>query len=83
MGGVVHLFGVYGYQGAEEDPEKSQLTDQLLQAVLAEAQVVCGGQPLLIAGGLNADPTVIPCSAEGTSAGGFVDLRCYSQVQAG
>ena len=37
-GGVVHLFVVYGYQGAEEDAEKLRLTDRLLQAVLAEAQ---------------------------------------------
>ena len=40
-GGVVHLFVVYGYQGAEEDADQLQLTDKLLQAVLAEAQVVC------------------------------------------
>ena len=48
---MVHLFVIYGYQGAEEDSEKLQLTDQLLQAVLvlAVAQVVCIGQPLLIA----------------------------------
>ena len=39
QGGVVHLFVVYGYQGAEEDAEKLRLTDRLLQAVLAEAQV--------------------------------------------
>ena len=44
-GGVVHLFVVYGYQGAEEDAEKLQHTDKLLQAVLVEAQVVCIGQP--------------------------------------
>ena len=44
-GGVVHLFVVYGYQGAEEDADKLRLTDRLLQAVLAEAQVVCFGQP--------------------------------------
>ena len=37
QGGVVHLFVVYGYQGAEEDAEKLRLTDRLLQAVLAEA----------------------------------------------
>ena len=49
-GGVVHLFVVYGYQGAEEDAEQLQLTDKLLQAVLAEAQVVCVGQPKPIAG---------------------------------
>ena len=69
QGGVVHLFVVYGYQGAEEDADKLQLTDRLLQAVLAEAQVVCVGQPMLIAGDLNADPAVIPCLAKGMSAG--------------
>ena len=73
-GGVVHLFVVYGYQGAEEDAEKLRLTDRLLQAVLAEARVVCVGQPMLIAGDLNADPAVIPCLAKGISAGRYVDL---------
>ena len=62
-GGVVDLFVRKGIGGAEEDSEKLQLTDKLLQAVLAEAQVVCTGQPLLIAGDLNADPAVIPCLA--------------------
>ena len=38
---MVHLFVVYGCQGAEEDAEKLRLTDSLLQAVLAEAQIVC------------------------------------------
>ena len=47
QGGVVHLYVVYGYQGAEEDAEKIRLTDRLLQAVLAEAQMVCIGQPML------------------------------------
>ena len=73
-GRVVHLFVIYGYQGAEEDAEKMQLTDKLLQAVLAEVRVVCTGQPVLIAGGLNADPAVIPCLAKTISAGRFVDL---------
>ena len=73
-GGAVHLFVVYWYQGAEEDADQLLLADKLLQAVLAEAQVVCIGQPLLIAGDLNADPAVIPCLAEGISAGRFVDL---------
>ena len=71
---MVHLFVIHGYQGAEEDAEKMQLTDRLLQAVLAEARVVCTGQPVLIAGDLNADPAVIPCLAKGISAGRFVDL---------
>ena len=69
---MVHLFIVYGYQGAEEDAEKLRLTDRLLQAVLAEAQVVCVGQPMLIAGDLNADPAVIDCLAKGISAGSML-----------
>ena len=73
-GEVVHLFVVYGYQWAEEDAEKLQFTDKLLQAVLAEAGVVCAGQPVLIAGDLNADPAVIPCLAKAICAGRFVDL---------
>ena len=64
-GGVVHLFVVYGYQGAEEDADKLRLTDRLLQAVLAEAQVACVGQPMLIAGDLNADLAVHPLSCLG------------------
>ena len=76
---MVHLFVVYGYQGAEEDAEKLQLTDRLLQAVLAEAQVVCVGQPILIVGDLDADLAVIPCLAKGITAGRYVDLaRAYS-----
>ena len=82
-GGVVHLFVVYGYQGAEEDAEKLRLTDRLLQAVLAEAQVVCLGQPLLIAGDLNADPAVIPCLANGMSAGRYVDLALAHSLGVG
>ena len=60
QGGVVHLLVVYGYQGAEEDAE-------------TEAQVVCVGQPMLIAVDLNADPAVIPCLSKGLSAGRYVD----------
>ena len=82
-GGVVHLFVVYGYQGAEEDAEKLRLTDRLLQAVLAEAQMVCIGQPMLIAGDLNADPAVIPCLAKGMSAGRYVDLALAHSLGAG
>ena len=82
-GGVVHLFVVYGYQWAEEDAEKLQLTDRLLQAVLAEAEVVCVGQLMLIAGDLNADPAVIPCLAKGISAGRYVDLALAYSLGAG
>ena len=83
QGGVVHLFVVYGSQGAEEDADKLQLTDRLPQAVLAEAQVVCIGQPRLIAGDLNVDPAVIPCLAEGIFAGRYVDLPLAYSLGAG
>ena len=73
-GGIVHLFVLYGYQGAEEDADQLHLTHKLLLAVLAEACVVCIGQPKLIASDLNADPAVISCLAKGTSAGRYVDL---------
>ena len=73
---MVHLFVVYGYQGAEEDADKLRLTDRLLQAGLAEAQVV-------IAGDFNADPAVIPCLAKGMSAGRYVDLALAHSLGAG
>ena len=82
-GGVVHLFVVYGYQEAEEDADQLLLTGKLLQTVLAEAQVVCIGQPMLIAGDLNADPAVIPCLAKGIAAGRFVDLALAHSLGAG
>ena len=68
---------------AEEDADQLLLTDKLLQAVLAEAQVVCIGQPMLIAGDLNADPAVIPCLSKGISAGQFVDLALAYSLEAG
>ena len=68
---------------AEEDADQLLLTDKLLQAVLAEAQVVCIGQPMLIAGDLNADPAVILCLAKGISAGKFVDLALACSLGAG
>ena len=36
--------------------------------------MVCTGQPVLIAGDLNAEPAVIPCSAKAITARRFVDL---------
>ena len=94
MGRVAHFFLVLGNQGAEEDPDKLLLTNKLLQAVLAEAQVVCVGWPLLVAGDLNAKPCVKPCLAKGFSSGIFCgfgtgllpwggkEARCHLQVQA-
>ena len=45
--------------------------------------MVCIGQPLLIAGDLNADPAVIPCLAKGISACRFVDLALACSRGAG
>ena len=66
-----------------ENSEKLLLTDKLLGAVLAEAQVICVGQPRLIAGDLNADPCVILCLAEGISAGKVVDLALACSLGGG
>ena len=74
-GGVVHLFVVYGYQGADNDPEKLQLTEHLFAAVLAEARLCCAGQPVVLAGDFNVDPIVIPSLAKGISDGHWVDLE--------
>ena len=45
--------------------------------------VFCVGQPMLIAGDLNADPAVIPCLAKGISAGRYVDLALAYSLGAG
>ena len=41
------------------------------------------GQPMLIAGDLNADPAVVPCLAKGISAGRCVDLALAYSLGAG
>ena len=82
-GCMAHLFVVYGNQGAEEDAERLSLTNKLLTAVLAEAQVVCVGQPVLIVGNFHADPGIIPGLARGISSGRFVDLALAHLVGAG
>ena len=63
--------------------DQLQPTDKPLQAVLAEARVVCINQPMLIAGDLNAVPAVIPCLAKGISAGRYVDLALTYSLGAG
>ena len=77
---MVHLFVVCGNQGRRRIADQLLLTDKLLQAVLAEAQVVCIGQPLLIAGDLNADLAVNPCLTKGISAGRYVDLALFHSL---
>ena len=73
--GIAHLFVSFGYQGADSDPQKLTLTDNLLAAVLAEAKMCCAGQLVILVGDLNADPSVIPSLAEGVSHGVWIDVE--------
>ena len=74
-GRFLHLFVLYGYQGADADPEQLSLTDQLFDAALGELHVVAAGQPCLLVGDFNVEPTKIPCLAKGISAGLWVDFE--------
>ena len=74
-GGVVHLFVIPGYHGAESDPEKLQLSEHLFAAVLADARMCCAGQPVVLAGDFNADLTVIHSLAKGIMDGHWIDLE--------
>ena len=71
----MHLVALYGYQGADSDPEQLALTDQLFDAALGELSVVARGQPCMLVGDFNVEPTKIPCLAKGISAGLWVDLE--------
>ena len=71
----MHLVVVYGYQGAEEDAEKLSLTDQLFEAALGELAVISRGQPCVLAGDFNVEPTKIPCLLKGVMAGLWFDLQ--------
>ena len=71
-GRFMHLFVLYGYQGADTDAEQLALTEQLFAAL--EELSVARGQPCLLVGDFNVEPTKIPCLARGISAGLWVDL---------
>ena len=74
-GRFMHLFVLHGYQGADHDPEQLALTEQLFDAALGELSIVARGQPCLIVGDFNVEPTKIPCLAKGISAGLWVDFE--------
>ena len=74
-GGGANVFVVYGYQGAEFYPDKLALTHQLIISLLCEAKVCWSSQPTILVGDLNADPSLIPPPAKGTSDWGWVDLE--------
>ena len=70
-GRFLHLFG---YQGADADAEQLTLTDQLFDAAICELRAVVAGQPCLLVGDFNVEPTKILCQAKGISAGLWVDF---------
>ena len=72
-GRFMHLVVLYGYRGADHDPEQLALTEQLFDAALGELSVVARGQPCLLVGDFNVEPTKITCLAKGISAGLWVD----------
>ena len=74
-GRLMHLFVLYGYQGADADAEQLSLTEQLFDAALCELCVVAWGQPCVRDGDFNVEPTKIPCLAKGISAGLWVDFE--------
>ena len=74
-GRVMHLVVVYGYQGADDDAEKLSLTNQLFEAVLCELAVISRGQPCVLAGDFNVEPTKIPCLLKGIMTGLWFDLQ--------
>ena len=59
-GRFVHLVVLHGYQGADADAEQLALTDQLFDAALGELSVVARGQPCLLVGDFNVEPTKSP-----------------------
>ena len=66
---------MYGYQGADTSAEQLRLTGQLFDAALSELAVVAWGQPCLIVGDFNVEPSQIPSLAKGISAGLWADLE--------
>ena len=52
-GRFMHLVVLYGYQGADTDPEQLVLTDHLFDAALGELSVVVRGQPCMLVGDFN------------------------------
>ena len=65
------------------DTEQLALTDQLFDAALGELYVAALGQPCLLVGDFNVEPTKIPCLAKGISAGLWVDFGEAWAIAAG
>ena len=69
------LGGAVWFPGADDDAEQLALTEQLFDAASSELSEVARGQPCLIVGDFNVEPTKIPCFAKGILAGSRVDLE--------
>ena len=74
LAGLCTCLFLYGNQGADADAEQLALTEQLFDAALGELHVVACGQPCLLVGDFNVEPTKIPCLARGISAGLNVEI---------
>ena len=86
LGGAVRVVLPWGngvlpislsFTGTRE--EKSIQTNWLLRnelppSIAEEAKVCCSGQPISLAGDLNADPLVIPSLAKGMTDGAWIDV---------
>ena len=82
-GKFLHLVVLYGYQGADTDAEQLALTEQLFDAALGKLSFVVCGQPCMVVGDFNVEPTKIPCLAKGISAGLWVDFEAAWALAAG
>ena len=74
-GRIAHIFGVYGFQGADKDRETLALTELLFQAFLCEAKALGNGQPIFVAGDFDVLPLKIPFLAVCIEQKGWVDLE--------
>ena len=74
-GRFMHMVVLYGYQGADAEAEQLALTDKLFDAAAGEFSVVATGQPCMLVGDCDVEPTKIPCLSKGISAGRWVDLE--------
>ena len=59
------------------------ILNSLVDAALGELSVVTRGQPCLMVGDFNVEPTKIPCLAKGISAGLWVDLEASWALASG
>ena len=82
-GRVVHFVVVYGFQGADRDREKLARTERLFQDVMCELRIVSDGNPFLLLGDFNIEPSKIPCLAKGILEGLIVDFEYHFSASRG